>query len=151
MRTSGILTFGGMVLVALGILGGLVFVGPLLRGLGSTFSNLLAVLVLGAIPVAIGMALIAVGRKRARVEQENDDRNFSETAMALAKKNGGQVQVEAVCKATGLSREDATSRMRELTGRGLFDLDFDPNGQMIWKLSPDAGRAQLAEMAGRGG
>ena len=45
----------------------------------------------------------------------------------------------------------ATARMRELTGRGMFDLDFDANGQMVWKLSPDAGRAQLAEMAGRGG
>ena len=36
-------------------------------------------------------------------------------------------------------------------GRGLFDLDFDANGQMVWKLSRDAGRAQLAETAGRSG
>ena len=151
MRTSGILTFGGFVLLVLGVLGGLVFIGPLLRGAGGTFSNLMAMLVLGAIPAAIGVALVAVGRKRARVEQENDERNFSEMAMALAKKNGGQVQVEAVCKASGLSRDEATAKMRELTGRGVFDLDFDGNGQMVWKLSPDAGRAQLAEMAGRGG
>jgi hypothetical protein len=33
----------------------------------------------------------------------------------------------------------------------MFDLDFDANGQMVWKLSPEAGRAQLAELAGRGG
>jgi hypothetical protein len=108
-------------------------------------------LVAGGAVLAIGLALVAVGRKRARVEAENDERNFSEMALALAKKNGGQLQVEAVCKASGLSREEATSRMRELTGRGMFDLDFDANGQMVWKLSPEAGRAQLAELAGRGG
>ena len=42
-------------------------------------------------------------------------------------------------------------RPRLKTGRGLFEMDFDQNGQMLWKLSADAGRAQLAEMAGRGG
>jgi hypothetical protein len=151
MRTSGILTFGGAVLLVLGALGGLVFIGPLLKGSGGMFSNLMAMLILGAIPAAIGVALIAVGRKRARMETENDERNFSDMAMTLAKKNGGQVQVDAVCKASGLTRDEATARMRALTGRGLFDLDFDANGQMVWKISPDAGRAQLAEMAGRGG
>jgi hypothetical protein len=85
------------------------------------------------------------------VELESDQRNFSELALSLARKNGGQVQLDAVSKATGLTRDEATAKMRELTGRGLFDLDFDANGQMVWKVSPDAGRAQLAEMAGRGG
>lgn len=108
-------------------------------------------LIVGGVVLAIGLALVAGGRKRARVEQENDERNFSEMALALAKKNNGQVQVEAVCKASGLSRDEATAKMRELTGRGVFDLDFDGNGQMVWKLSPDAGRAQLADLAGRGG
>jgi len=42
----------------------------------------------------------------------------------------------------------AQERMRALTGRGLFDLDFDENGQMVFKLSRDAGRAQLAELSG---
>jgi len=85
------------------------------------------------------------------MEHEHDELHFSEMALALAKKNGGQVQVEQVAKASGLTREEATARMRQLTGRGLFDLDFDANGQMVWKLSPDAGRAQLAETAGRSG
>jgi len=76
---------------------------------------------------------------------------FSEVALSLAKKSGGQVQVDQVAKASGLSRDEATTRMRQLTGRGLFDLDFDANGQMVWKLTPDAGRAQLAEIAGRSG
>jgi len=33
----------------------------------------------------------------------------------------------------------------------LAHLDLDANGQMVWKLSPDAGRTQLAETAGRSG
>jgi hypothetical protein len=105
----------------------------------------------GVVVAAIGLALVAAGRKRARFENETDDRHFSELALALAKKNNGQVQVDQVAKASGLSHDEATARMRQLTGRGLFDLDFDANGQMVWKLSPDAGRAQLAEIAGRGG
>lgn len=150
MRTSNILTIGGAFVAILGGAFALLMVKAFVSDKGQGFVDLSG-LVVGGVVLAIGLALIAVGRKRARVEAENDERNFSEMAMALARKNGGQVMVEAVCKASGLSREDATARMRELTGRGLFDLDFDGNGQMVWKLSPDAGRAQLAEMAGRGG
>ena len=58
MKTGGILFFGGAVLLVLGGLGGLVFIGPLLRGQGGTFSNLLAVLVLGALPAIAGVLLI---------------------------------------------------------------------------------------------
>jgi hypothetical protein len=150
MRTSNILTIGGAFVAILGGAFSLLMVKAFLSDKGQGFVDLSG-LVVGGVVLAIGLALIAVGRKRARVETENDERNFSDMAMALARKNGGQVQVEAVCKASGLSRDEATARMRGLTGRGMFDLDFDGNGQMVWKLSPDAGRAQLAEMAGRGG
>lgn len=148
MKTGTILFFGGVVLLVLGVLGGLVFVGPLLTGKGSMFSNLLAVLVLGAMPAAAGLALIGAGNKRAKVEKENAERGFAEMATALANKNGGVVLLDQLCKASGLPKEEATAKMRELTGRGLFDLDFDANGQMTYKLSPDAGRAQLAELSG---
>src|SRR5207237_8034339 len=105
----------------------------------------------GVVVAAIGLALVAVGRKRARVEHETDDRHFSEVALALAKKNNGQVQVDQVAKASGLSRDEATARMRQLTGRGLCALAFEAQGQMLGKLAPDPGRAQLAHSAGRGG
>jgi len=150
MRTSNILTIGGAFVAILGGAFSLLMVKAFVSDKGQGFVDLSG-LVVGGIVLAVGLALIAVGRKRARVEAENDERNFSDMAMALARKNGGQVQVDAVCKASGLTKDEATARMRELTGRGLFDLDFDPNGQMVWKLSPDAGRAQLAEMGGRGG
>jgi len=145
MRTSGILTIGGGFVAILGAAFSLV----MLRGF-TGFADLSG-LVVGLIVLGVGVAIVIAGRKRARFEQETDDRHFSELAMSVAKKNGGQVQVDQVAKASGLSRDEATARMRQLTGRGLFDLDFDANGQMVWKLSPDAGRAQLAEMAGRGG
>jgi hypothetical protein len=150
MRTSNILTIGGAFVAILGGAFALLMMKAFLVDKGQGFVDLSGLVAGGAV-LAIGLALVAVGRKRAGVEAENDERNFSEMALALAKKNGGQLQVEAVCKASGLSREEATSRMRELTGRGMFDLDFDANGQMVWKLSPEAGRAQLAELAGRGG
>src|SRR5260370_4295575 len=151
MKTGTILFFGGAVLLVLGILGGVFFIWPILTGRGSMFSNLMATVVLGALPALIGLTLITVGRKRARVEAESEERGFSEAVILLARKQGGQIGVDAVCKVSGLTRDEATAKMRELTGRGVFDIDFDPGGQMVWKLCADAGRAQLSGLAGRGG
>ncbi|HEX4386085.1 MAG TPA: hypothetical protein VH083_24170 [Myxococcales bacterium] len=148
MRTSGILTIGGAFVAVLGGLFGLVMTKAFIVDKGQSFVDLTG-LVFGVGILAVGLVLIGVGRKRAKVETENDERNFTDLAMAIAKKNSGQVLLDQVCKASGLPKDEATAKMRELTGRGLFDLDFDGNGQMTWKLSPDAGRAQLAEMAGR--
>jgi hypothetical protein len=150
MRTSGILTLGGGFVAILGSAFALLMLRAFFVDKGQGFVDLSG-LVVGGIVAATGFALVAYGRKRARMELENDQRNFSELALALARKNGGQVQVDTVSKASGLTRDEAISKMRELTGRGFFDLDFDANGQMVWKVSPQAGRAQLAEMAGRGG
>ncbi|HEY6911051.1 MAG TPA: hypothetical protein VI356_16860 [Myxococcales bacterium] len=150
MRTSGILTLGGGFVAILGSAFALLMLKAFFVDKGQGFVDLSG-LVVGGIVAAVGFALVAYGRKRAKLELESDQRNFSELALELARKHGGQVQVDAVSRATGLTRDEATARMRELTGRGLFDLDFDANGQMVWKVSPQAGRAQLAEMAGRGG
>ena len=149
MKTGGILFFGGAVLLVLGGLGALVFICPLLKGQGGTFSNLLAVLVLGALPAAAGVLLMAAGARRGKLERENEDRGFTDLATALARKNGGVVALDQVARASGLSNDEAQAKMRRLTGRGLFELDFDANGQMVFKLSPDGGRAQLAELGGR--
>ena len=149
MKTGGILFFGGVVLLVLGGLGGLVFVGPLLRGQGGTFSNLLAVLVLGGLPAVAGLLLMAAGGRRSKLERENEDRGFTDLATALARKNAGKVSLDQVARASGLPSAEAQAKMRQLTGRGLFELDFDEGGQMVFKLSPDASRAQLAELGGR--
>ncbi len=133
-----ILFFGGVVLLVLGGLGGLMFVKPLLLGQGSMFSNLMAVLILGAVPAAAGLVLISIGGRRGKLEAESDERGFSEMTVALARKNGGQVALDQVCKASGLAKDEATARMRTLTGQGLFDMDFDANGQVMWKLTGPA-------------
>ena len=149
MRTSGILTIGGAFVAILGGAFALLMMKAFFVDKGQGFVDLSGLVVGGAV-CALGVVLVAAGRKRARFESENDQRNFSEMALALARKNGGQVQMEQVAKASGLPREEATARMRQLAGRGLFDMNFDENGQMVWKMSPDAGRAQLAEIASRG-
>jgi hypothetical protein len=148
MRTSNILTIGGAFVSILGGIFSLLMVKAFLVDKGQGFVDLSG-LTVGLIILAVGLALVAYGRRRSKLETENDARNFEELAMKLAEKNGGQVGLDPICKAASLSKEEATSRMRELTGRGLFDMDFDANGQVVWKISPDAGRAQLADMAGR--
>lgn len=133
-----ILFFGGVVLLVLGGAGALVFAKPLLLGQGSLFSNLMAVLILGVLPAAAGAALIGIGGRRSKLETESDERGFSETTVALARKNGGVVALDQVCKVSGLAKDEATARMRALTGQGLFDMDFDTNGQLQWKLTGPA-------------
>ena len=138
-----ILFFGGVVLLGLGGLGALVFIKPLLLGQGAMFPNLMAVIILGALPAAAGLALITVGGRRSKLEAEGDERGFSEMTVALARKNGGAVALDQVCKASGLPKDEAQARMRALTGQGLFDMDFDANGQVQWKLT-GPGSPQLA-------
>ena len=107
MKTGGILFFGGAVLLVLGGLGALVFIGPLLKGQGGTFSNLLAVLVLGALPAAAGALLMGAGARRGKRERENEDRGFTDLATSLARQNGGRVGLDQVARASGLPNEEA--------------------------------------------
>src|SRR3981189_3116477 len=112
MKTGGILFFGGVVLLVLGGLGGLVFVGPLLRGQGGTFSNLLAVLVLGALPAAAGVLLMGSATRCSRLERENEDRGFTELATSLPGKNGCHVHDKQVAPTMGVPQDEAQAKMR---------------------------------------
>jgi hypothetical protein len=147
MKIGSIFTVGGWFLVLVGGMCGLIFGKGLLFEKGGGFPLLMAVLVLGVIPVAAGLGLVSAGRRRSKLEAENDERGFSDVVTALARKNGGQVAIEQVSKATSLPSDEAQARMRTLCGRGVFDLDFDGNGQMVYKLSSAQGAAQLAQMA----
>src|SRR5438309_2735593 len=106
MRTSGILTIGGAFVAILGGAFALLMLKAFFVDKGQGFVDLSG-LVVGGVVLAIGVALVMVGRKRARIEQENDERNFSDMAMALAKKNSGQVQLEQVCRS-----EEHTSELQ---------------------------------------
>ena len=147
MRTSGILTVGGAFVAILGALFTLLMAKPFLFEKGQGFSLQLPAYE-NDVLTAVGVFTVIAGRKRARIEEETDRRGFEELATSLARKNSGQIRVDQIAKASGLPGEEAQERMRALTGRGLFDLDFDENGQMVFKLSRDAGRAQLAELSG---
>jgi hypothetical protein len=147
MRTSGILTVGGTFVAFLGSLFALFMAGAFFRDKGQGFVDLSGIVV-GLAFTGIGIFTFVAGRRRARIEKESDSRGFEELATALARKNSGELRIDQIAKASGLPGEEAQERMRSLTGRGLFDLDFDENGQMVFKLSRDAGRAQLAELSG---
>lgn len=148
MRTSGILTLGGGFVAFLGGIFSLLMVKAFLVDKGQGFIDLTG-LFFGLVVFGAGAAAVIGGRKRAKLEEENDERGFAELAQSLAKKVGGQVGLDAVCKASGLGSDEAQAKMRKLTGTGLFELDFDANGQMVYKLSANPGAAQLAQLAGR--
>src|SRR2546422_8995701 len=93
MRTSGILTIGGAFVAILGGAFALLMLRSFFVDKGQGFVDLSG-LVVGGVVAAVGLALVAAGRKRARIEQQSDDLHFSEVALALAKKNNGQVQVD---------------------------------------------------------
>ena len=149
MKVGSILTIGGWFLVAVGALLALIFGKAFLFEKGGGFPTLIAILVLGVLPIAAGIGLVSSGGKRGKLERENDERGFSDVVTALAKKNGGQVAIDQVSKATSLPSDEAQAKMRALCGRGVFDLDFDANGQMIYKLSSAQGAAQLAQLSQR--
>src|SRR5205807_709289 len=86
MRTSGILTIGGAFVAILGAAFSALMLKAFVVDKGQGFVDLSG-LVVGVVVATIGLGLVAVGRKRARVEHETDDRHFSEVALALAKKN----------------------------------------------------------------
>lgn len=149
MNIGSVFTIGGWFLVLVGAMCSLIFGKGLLFEKGGGFSLLMAVIVLGAIPIAAGLALVAAGSRRSKLEKENDERGFEDTVTALARKHGGAVPIGDVCKTTGLPADEAQAKMRGLCGRGIFDLDFDANGQMVYKLSTAQGAAQLAQLSQR--
>ena len=140
MRTSGILAFGGALVAFLGGIFTLIMLKAFFVDEGQGFVDGSGV-IFGALLVASGVGAVMFGRRRARIEKESDERGFADTAEALARHGGGKVALEAVCRATGLPSDEAQAKMRALTGKGLFDLDFDGNGQMVYKIEPGRGGA----------
>jgi len=137
MRTSGILTIGGAVVALLGGAFTALMLKAFFLDQGQGFVDLTG-LMFGAAALAVGLCGVAIGRRRARVERESDARGFAELAQALARRGGGLVAIDAVCKASGLPSDEVQAQMRALTGQGLFDLDFDGGGRMVYKLTGGA-------------
>ena len=76
MRTSGILTIGGAFVAILGSAFALLMLRAFLVDKGQGFVDLSG-LVVGGVVAAVGLALVAAGRKRARMELDPVDQTES--------------------------------------------------------------------------
>lgn len=92
----------------------------------------------GLLIFAGGAALAMQGRKLMRRGAESSERDLAMAARTLAQKNGGTVTLEQVAESLSLERELAAAEMRKLVGRGVFDMDFTPEGQQVYKLTSPA-------------
>src|SRR3989454_9749620 len=79
MRTSGILTIGGAFVAILGGAFALLMLRAFFVYKGQGFVDLSG-LVVGGVVAAVGLALVAAGRKRGRVGQQSGDPHFSQGA-----------------------------------------------------------------------
>lgn len=104
----------------------------------------------GVLFLGLGALSVAIFRQAQRymvIASESQKEQFEETVRELAEKNGGVVPISTVLSRTGLPRDTAEVRMRQLIGKGIFELDFGDNGEMRYKLTPlDEARAQLAAL-----
>ena len=98
--------------------------------------------------IAVGLALGYFTLKAARnfgvQAVEHQAVQFEQTLKQLAQKNGGSVSLQALVAATGHSQDEVQQKSRELMGRGVCEMDFGPNGEVLYKLTPfDEARASL--------
>lgn len=72
---------------------------------------------------------------------------FEHTLKRLAGLNGGTVSLLALAQATGESQEAVQAQAQKLMGRGVCEMDFGPNGEPLYKLTPfEESRASLVGM-----
>jgi hypothetical protein len=109
---------------------------------------------IGGAMVVVGapLAWAIYGQSRQYTIRASDDQKaqLEETVKKLAASNAGVVSLTAVMKATALTKDRAEQEMRTLIGRGVCEMDFGPNGEMLFRLTPlDEARAQLTAMSER--
>src|SRR2546428_14107877 len=119
MRTSNILSIGGAFVAILGGAFALLMMKAFLVDKGQGFVDLSG-LIVGGVVCVFGLGLVAMGRKRARVEAENDERSFSEMAVALARKNGGAGGADPGWPARRGSRDQAPTLEWHAPRRRVF-------------------------------
>src|SRR2546425_10665140 len=115
MRTSGILTIGGAFVAILGGAFALLMLRAFFVDKGQGFVDLSG-LVVGGVVAAVGLALVAAGRQRARGGAKSGGPHFSEGGLAPAEKNNRQIQGEPGAKASGVLRREGAARRRQPGG-----------------------------------
>ena len=97
--------------------------------------------------LTLGVLTFVQARKFNTQSAEGQKVQFEETYRQLAAKNGGVVPLSALMHATGETKEAAQTKMRELVGQGIAEIDFADSGEMQFRRTPmDEARAQLASM-----
>src|SRR2546430_5128019 len=104
MRTSGILTIGGAFVAILGGAFALLMLRAFFVDKGQGFVDLSG-LVVGGVVAAVGLALVAAGRKRARVEQQSGEPHFSQGGARPGEKKKGQIPGDQGGEKRGRARD----------------------------------------------
>lgn len=122
------------------LLGGLVV--PYVFGVG------LFTLLAFAAGAGLAYATFRAARNFNVAQSENQQVQLADTFKLLAERHGGSVPVEALMRATGDTKAGVQSKMRALMAQGVCELDFGPNGEVLFKATPmDEARASLAAMS----
>lgn len=101
----------------------------------------------GGAMAGIGLAFTLLGLRLIRSARLDALQAFEDAVRQLAARTNGQVTLADAARATGLPTGDAEQRMRALCGRGIFEVDFTPEGQLVFKATPLAeGASQLARL-----
>lgn len=103
---------------------------------------------LGLPVIAVGLALgyftFRAAKNFGAKADQHQALQFEQTLKRLAERNGGSVSLQALVQATGQTQESAQAKARALMGRGVCEMDFGPNGEVLYKLTPfDEARANL--------
>lgn len=97
---------------------------------------------------ALSLAIFRQAVRFGRLASTEDAVRFEATVRRLAAETEGVVRLDALVAASGLPSETIIDRMRTLSGRGVCELDFGPEGETRYRLTPiDEARASLAAMS----
>lgn len=82
--------------------------------------------------------------------EQRQREGFERTLRMLAAQNEGSVRLDAIVAASGQGREEVQKQMRELMGRGVCQLGFGAEGEMVFEMTPmEESRQDLAALQGR--
>jgi hypothetical protein len=99
---------------------------------------------------ALGVAVFRQASRFGRLAATESDERFEALVRRLAAANDGVVRLSALVSQAGLPETAVVDRMRQLTGRGICELDFGEDGETRYRLTPiDEARASLAAMSER--
>lgn len=132
----------GWALAAFGVIGFGVEIDKLISG---TAENTVTGLILGAVFVLGGLALVRSAR-RAKLPPELrdapvvvrpslDSRDVERAVLACAQKHGGRVTIAEVATGTHLSFTEAKEMLEELSRAGACTVDVTENGAFIYEFT----------------